>query len=341
MLEAMQSWHCVDSGEEIMLPRMSLCRTLGTVSLAVAFVLASPTLAGTPAQPVKIEKPQAWKGVSQVVIGQFSVVFLTKKVDYDGGGFLASGNSAKAIGHLSGVNDADFLAITNAVYADFQAQLGQHGITIADDAGFRADKYYAKIKPEEQGNTASVPLKKQDKADGRVFWPEALGRNTNVMLPLRLMDMNMGNAYTAEYNYARTSGTPVLNVVYYVDFAKPAKSDGGGLFQSIKVSAGLAISQFGTQLMLVGADGKMTKMLLQVPMEEGGDFANVEDITSGLTKATRVASVLGAGVFGGSSGTMSSRFDYRVTSPTEYAAKTQSAATKVSDLFIRQMESLR
>jgi hypothetical protein len=318
-----------------------LRRGMTTLSLGAALVLASPIGAGASAQPVKIEKPQAWKGVSQVVIGQFSVVFLTKKIDYDGGGFLASGNSAKAIGQLSGVTNEDFLTITNAIYADFQKQLGQHGIAITNDAGFRADKYYAKVKPEEQGNNASVPLKKQDHADARVFWPEALGRNTNVILPLRMMDMNMGNAYTAEYNYARTSGTPVLNVVYYVDFAKPAKSDGGGLFQSIKVSAGLAISQFGTQLMLVGTDGKMTKMLLQTPIEEGGDFANVEDVTSGLTKVTRVASVLGAGVFGGSTGTMSSRFDYRVTNPADYAAKTQSAATKASDLFIRQMESLR
>jgi hypothetical protein len=319
----------------------SLRRAVGAFSLGLALAMAAPATAGNPPQPVKIEKPQAWKGISQVVIGQFSVVFMTKKIDYDGGGFLASGNAGKAIGHLSGVTNEQFLAITNAIYADFQTQLGQHGVTIADDAGFRADQYYSKINPEVQGNNASVALKKQDHADALVFWPEAIGRNTNVMVPLRLMDMNMGRAYTAEYNYAKTSGTPVLNVVYYVDFAKPAKSEGGGLFQSLKVTAGLAISQFGSQFMLMGADGKVTRMLLQTPIEEGGEFANIEDVTSGLTKATRVASVLGSGIFGGSSGTMSSRFNFQVTLPDEYAAKTQAAANRTSDLFIRQMESLR
>lgn len=318
---------------------MTILPSIAALSLGMSSVLATPAIAG--GDPVKIERPQSWKGINQVVIGQFSVVFFTKKVDYDGGGFLSSGNSAKAIGQLSGVTNEQFLAITNGIYADFLSQLGQHGITVADDAGFRADHYYAKIRPEVQGNNASVPLKKQDHADALVFWPEALGRNTNVMVPLRLMDMNMGNAYTAEYNYAKTSGTPVLNVIYYVDFAKPAKSDGGGLFQSIKVSAGLAISPFGSQFMLVGADGKMTRMLLQTPMEEGGDFADIEDITSGLTKATRVASVLGAGIFGGGSGTMSSRFNYHVTDPATFAAKTQSAATRTSDLFIRLMEANR
>ena len=157
----------------------------------------------------------------------------------------------------------------------------------------------------------------------------------------------MGRTYTAQYDYARTAKVPVLNVVYFVDFAKPAKSSGGGLFQSIKVSAGLALSQFGTQIALIDTNGKMAKISLAVPIEEGGDFAHITDVTSGLTKAVRVASVLGGafGRFGGFGGGgrsgMSERFDYAVTDPKAYGEKSVSAATKATDLFLRQMEELR
>ena len=301
---------------------------------------SAPIAAGAP-QPVKIEKPQAWAGVNQVVIGQFSVVFLTKKVDYDGGGFLAAGGKAKATGYLTGLADADYRKITDAVYADFLAQLGQHGISVVGDSGLVADPYFAKVKPEAQANKVDVQFKKGDHADGLAYWPSQLGRNTNALLTLRMMDGNMVNAYTGEYNFARTAHVPVLNVVYVVDFAKPAKASGGGLLQDVSVSAGLALSQFGSQFALMGTDGKLTRMLLQVPIEEGGDFAEIKETTSDVSKGLHVASVIGAGLFGGKSGGMSAKFDYRVTDPVLYGTKTQSVSQRGSDLFIRQMEALR
>jgi H+/Cl- antiporter ClcA len=56
---------------------------------------------------------------------------------------------------------------------------------------------------------------------------------------------------------------PVLNVVYYIDFAKPASTSGGGLLQSVKVTSGLALSQFGSQFALIGTDGKLTAFSLK------------------------------------------------------------------------------
>jgi hypothetical protein len=295
------------------------------------------------ALPIKTEKPESFKGVNQVVIGQFTVAFLTKKIDYDGGGFLAASAEGKAIGHLSGLSPADYQKTTDAIYTDFTKQLAAHGITIADGSGLKANKYYAKVKQEAQGETVDIALKKKDHADAVAYWPTALGRNDNALLQLRLMDMNAGNTYTAQYDYARTAKVPVLNVVYVVDFAKPAKSDGGGLFQTVKASAGLAVSQFGTQVGLMDTNGKMAKILLVTPIEEGGDFANIKETTSGLTKAVRIAGVLGGGLGLGSGGRMgmSARFDYNVTDPAQYGEKAVSAATKTSDLFVRQLEALR
>lgn len=320
-------------------------RKFRTLILSAA-AIAALTIGGSPlaakeAQPLKVEKPLVFKGLNQVVIGQFTVAYFTKKIDYDGGGFLAASNKGKAIGHLSGVSATDFQSTTDAIYADFTKQLAERGITIVDPAGLIANKYYAKIKQEPQGEDIKVTLKKEDHADAVAYWPTQLGRTDNALVPMRLMDMNMGHTYTAQYDYARTAKIPVLNVVYYVDFAKPAQSSLGGLLQSIKVSAGLAVSQFGTQMALMDTTGKMSKISLAVPIEEGGDFANIRETTSGVTKAVQIASVLG--VFGRGSKLLmaSARFDYQVVDPKGYSDKAVSAATKATDLFLRQIEALR
>lgn len=320
-------------------------RTLRTVILSVAAIAALTigvsSLAAKEAQALKVEKPLVFKGLNQVVIGQFTVAYFTKKIDYDGGGFLAASNKGKAIGHLSGVSATDFQSTTDAIYADFTKQLAARGITIVDPAGLIANKYYAKIKQEPQGEDIKVTLKKEDHADAVAYWPTQLGRTDNALVPMRMMDMNMGHTYVAQYDYARTAKVPVLNVVYYVDFAKPAQSSLGGLLQSIKVSAGLAVSQFGTQMALMDTTGKMSKISLAVPIEEGGDFANIRETTSGITKAVQIASVLGVFGRGGKPMMASARFDYQVVDPKGYSDKAVSAANKASDLFLRQIEALR
>ncbi len=319
------------------------------LALAALSLLSLPQmLRAAEKVPVKVEKPESFKGLSQVVIGQFTVAFFTKKVDYDGGGFASVSDKGKAIGHLSGVSPAEFQATTDAIYADFLKQLAARNIAVVDGAAMTAGKYYAKVKTEAQGEKIDVVLKKQDKADAMAYWPTALGRNNNVLVPMRMMDMSMGHMYTAEYDYARTAKVPVLNVIYFVDFAKPAKSSGGGLFQTLDVKAGLAISPFGTQMGLMDTNGKMAKILLVQPIEEGGDFANINETTSAVTKGMRTAGML-AGAFGGLkglgnknlAGDLSARFDYAVVDPATYAQKTISAAGKTSDLMIRQIEALR
>ena len=307
----------------------------------------------------RVEKADSFKGVTQVVIGQFSVAFMTKKVDYDGGGFLSQSDKAKAVGNLTGVSNEDFQRITDASYADFLKQLAAHGVTVVDPAGMTANKYYAKVKSEAQGEKVSVALKKDDKADALAFWPSQLGgRNNNMFLNLRLFDMNMSNTYTAQYDYARTAKVPVLNVVYYVDFAKPATANGGralgGLLQTITVKAGLAVSPFGTQATLMDTNGKLAKLSLNTAVEEGGDFANIVETTSAINKATRTAGAIGGmlGHFGGGLGgagrlasnmnsQLSAKFEYQVTDTKAFGEKVLSASAKTSDLVLRQMEAMR
>lgn len=318
--------------------------TLGTTSYSSAGVLALG--GGKSIGAFKVEKAESFKAVSQVVLGQFTVVYLTKKVDYDGGGFLATSDVGKATGFLTGLSPTDYQTTTDAIFADFKTQMAAHGVSFVDTAGLHANQYYAKVKPEAQGSKVDVVQKKDDHASGVAYFPTQLGNTDNALLSFRAFDMNPSRTYTAQYDYARTAKIPVLNVVYYVDFAKPAKSSAGGLLASINVKAGLAMSQFGSQMALMDTKGKMAKINLATPIEEGGDFATITETTSGATKAVQAASVVNnifgvIGKRGGGALTMSAKFDYNVTNPADYSSKVFAAATRLSDLFARQLEDLR
>ncbi|MFM2098596.1 MAG: hypothetical protein RLZZ366_135 [Pseudomonadota bacterium] len=320
---------------------------LVTPSLAPAGLFEIPIGQGKASGAFRVQGENSFKGVSQVVIGQFTVAYMTKKVDYDGGGFLATGQEGKSTGYLTGLSPADYQRTTDAIFEDFKKQLASHGISVADPAGLVADKYYGKTKQEAQGGKVDVTLKKKDHADALAYWPTQLGRADNALLNMRMFDTNMANHYTAQYNFARTAKIPVVNVVYIVDFAKPAKSSGGGLFQDIKVTAGLAMSQFGSQLALMDTSGKMAKINLAVPIDESGSFASIRETTSKVAKVARVASVLG-GAFGGFGkiggspiGEMSAKFDFEVTDPAAYGEKALAAGIKLTDLYVRQLEALR
>ncbi len=330
-------------------------RPLTTAMAMAAFVAPTLSTAGLISIPInqgkasgafRLQSEGSFKGVSQVVLGQFTVVYLTKKVDYDGGGFMATSDVGKATGFLTGLSDTDYQKTTDAIFADFKTQMAAHGISFVDPAGLHANKYYAKVKPEVQGSKVDVVQKKDDHASGVAYFPTQLGHTDNALLAFRMFDTNPANTYTAQYDYARTAQVPVLNVVYYVDFAKPAQSEAGGLLASIKVKAGLAMSQFGTQIALMDTKGKMARINLATPIEEGGDFATITETTSGVTRAVQAASVVNnifgvVGRRGGGALTMSAKFDYKVTDPAAYGEKALAAAIKLSDLYARQLEGLR
>ena len=323
---------------------MSLKNNLIVASAAIAVSLANASFASAAEGPVpqvatvKVDRPQSFQGISKVVIGQFSVAFFTKKVDYDGGGFLAVSAEGKAIGELSGVGPEDFQTSTDAIYADFQSQMAARGIAIEDRAGLMANSYYAKVKPYPQGSKVFTMLKKKDKADAVAYGPTALGAPANALLQSGMFDFGMGALNTAEYVYAKESGIPVLNIVYFVDFAGPAKSRDGGLFQSLKITAELAISPFGSRVNMVDPKGKQGNLLLTSAINEGGEFATVRDRTTGLDKGVRSAMAIGGALFGGfGAGNLSKKFDFTVTDQAGFRAKAIAAGVRANTAFIGQL----
>lgn len=337
----------------------NLCRTVTITGATLPLVMASaPCPAGLIGNainkslnshgdgPVYYDHQESFKGLNQAVIGQFSVVFFTKKVDYDGGGFLSDGSS-KAIGQLSGLAEPDYQKITDALYVQFKARLAAGGVTLVDPAAYYASKYHQKVTSEPNGHSVIVPLQDQDSADGVAYWPSELSYRENMAIALRMMDGHMRDVYTAQYAYAREAKVPVLNVVYVVDFAGPAKTEGGGVFQSINVTSQLAISPRGSQVQLMDASGKVGKIILNKPVIEGGDFADISDITSGLSKASQAASTAfnvfkgGLGALTNKGSRMDRRFQYAVTDPAAFAGMTVKAGTKTTDIFVQQLQTLR
>ena len=120
------------------------------------------------------------------------------------------------------------------------------GVTIVAPDAYYASQYYQKVQSEEQGHKVTIPLQDKDTAEGVAYWPSSMPHRDNMALALRFMDFGQSNVYTAQYAYARAARVPVLNVVYVVDFAAPAKSSGGGILQTIKSTAELAVSNRGS-----------------------------------------------------------------------------------------------
>ena len=301
--------------------------------------------------PVYFERQASFKGANQVVLGQFSVAYFTRKVDFVGGGFLSQG-SAKTTGTLTGLSEADYQAMTDSIYADFKAKLAASGVMIVDPTAYYASKYYQKVKSEPQGQRVLVPLQDDDKADAIAYWPTELARHDNMGFVLRIFDGNLRDTYTAQYDYARTAKIPVLNVMFVVDFAGPSSTEGGGLFQSVKVTSQLAISNRGSQIQLMDTTGKVGRIVLNQALVEGGDFAEITDVTSKFNKAAESAQLIGGALLagGGISGKlgsltkgqqMSRSFAYKVTDAKRFDDLTIHAGNLATDVFVQQLTGIR
>jgi hypothetical protein len=125
---------------------------------------------GPPGGSVKVSKPENFKGVSQVVIGQFSVGYFVKNVNYGDNAVFSSASGVKTVGDLSGVDAATFQATTDAVYDAFKKQLAARGIAVVEPAAYLSNPNRVRLKPYEQGIGAKVQLAESDHAEGLHRW---------------------------------------------------------------------------------------------------------------------------------------------------------------------------
>jgi hypothetical protein len=296
---------------------------------------------------VAVSTPASFSGVTQVVIGQFTVVYLNKNVNYGDNAVYSSASGVKTVGTLAGVEAATFQATTDAVFETFKTQMAAHGIAVVDSQAYVTNQYRIKAVPEAQGVSTRVQLPDAQHSEGTVYWPSQLGRRDNAFVITTapggmMMNSGVGASISwisaGEKDFAKTSGIPVMNVHLIVDFAEPLRTAGRFSGTEVQSGARIAISNYGTQVTLMrGTESAMSggaKMVLQSPIVEIGNFASAgARETNGVGRA--IGAMAGLNVMG------QARFSFNVSDQNAYKTTVLGATSQATELFAGQMQSLR
>lgn len=317
---------------------------------ALAFALAVPAGAKT-AEPVKVTSANVVKGAQRVTIGQFTIGFLIERKDSTkaGGGLMGGGYGGRSTvrSTLSGYTAEELQRIADAAYLDFAAQLAAAGFEVTDRSGLAAYPALTKVSAEPGPKEMTTITGRDDKA-------KVLFVSASQTAPLRLLagdvvasgfgamglimsgTQTMG-AFTA---YAKDNDTRVVNVVYYLDFAK--SDEYGGWFRSssaVSVSGSLAMMADQSKLSLIGANYKSATLALAQPVAVGGDFFRKEDAMSGAEKTSNAIGNA-IGLLGGVGTNSSKKFTF-TPEPGAYEAGAGRLTTEANQVLVQKLASLR
>lgn len=320
-------------------------------AFAAAMLVVTPAQAARETEPIKVTSPKNLTGTQRVVIGQFSIGFIIERKDSTkaGGGLMGSGFGGRSTvrSTLGGYTPEELQQITNTAYDDFVAKLTAAGFEVADRAALAAAPAIARETGEAAPREFTTVTGRDDKAKVMVV-------GASQSAPLRIMPgdvmaggfgaigMNIasGRVLGAQSTYAKETGTRVINVIYYIDFAN--SEEYGGWFRSssaVKVNGSLALIPDYSKLTVVAPDYKTGVLTLKDPVAVGGDFFEKEDTMSGAEKASnRVANVIG---FIGGVGTNSSKKFSFTARPGAYVAGVGQATSEANAAMAQKLASLR
>lgn len=323
---------------------------MAAFAAAMSLSFAMP-LAAKEAEAVKVTSAKNIQGAQKVVIGQFTIGFLVERKDSAkaGGGLTGSGFGGRSTvrSTLAGYTPEELQQIADTAYDDMVAQLGAAGFEVVDRAELAAYPALVKVKGEPAPRQMTTVTGRDDKA-------EVLFVSASQTAPLRLMVGDVAStgfgamgvimagtqAAGAFSNYARETDSRVLNVVYYLDFAK--SDEYGGWFRNtsaVNVDGSLAMMPDYSKLSLIGPNYKTASLALAEPVAVGGDFFEKEDTMSGGEKASNaVANVIG--LIGGVGTNSSKKFTFTAR-PGEYAAGVVKLAKEANQVLAQKLASLR
>lgn len=322
-----------------------------TAAIAVAMLFAVPAQAAKEQEAIKVTSAKNLAGTQRVVVGQFSIGFIIERKDSakSGGGIMGSGFGGRSTvrSTLAGYTPEELQQITNTAYDDLVAKLTAAGFEVADRAALSAVPAIVRETGEAAPREFTTVTGRDDKAKVMVV-------GASQTAPLRIMPgdvmvggfgaigMNMaaGRVLNAQSIYAKETGTRVINVIYYIDFAN--SEEYGGWFRTtsaVQVNGSLALIPDYSKLTVVGADYKTGTLTLKDPVAVGGDFFDKEDTMSGAEKTTnRVANVIG---FLGGVGTNSSKKFSFTARPGAYVAGVGQATSEANAAMAQKLATLR
>jgi hypothetical protein len=321
--------------------------------LAVAALIAGPgvALAAKAKDPVKVTSPKNIKGTQKVVIGQFTMGFLIERKDSAkaGGGMLGSGYGGRSTvrSTLAGYSPDDLQAIADAAHDDLVAKLVAAGFEVVDRAGLAAHPAYAKSKAEPGPKEMTTITGRDDKAN-------VLFVSSSQTAPLRLvagdvvagglsamgMIMNGTQVVGGASTFAKDTGTNVINVIYYVDFAD--SDEYGGWFRNssaVSVKGSLALLPDQSKLSVIGPNYKSASLALADPVAVGGDFFDKADSMRGGEK-TMNAIGNAIGMLGGVGTNSSKKFTFTAR-PGTYVPGAKQAAFDANEVLVGRLAALR
>ncbi|HEY1096640.1 MAG TPA: hypothetical protein VGF14_05315 [Alphaproteobacteria bacterium] len=295
--------------------------------------------------------PEAFKGTNDVVIGAFSVGFLTQKTDSAkaGGGLLGNGMGGKSTAHsnLNGINDATLQSITDKAYDAFLKDLKAAGYNVVDRSTLLNNKDFAETKDYESPYEDTTGGIFSRGTITKYFAPSSFNGKMKVFMgdiPALSGGFAFGNPMTAAATIADKGGPRIIHAVYLVDFAN-AEGYGGWArtSSSIAVGQGLTVVPEGTKIGIIGGQAgtfssKIGVVALGQPVTSDKPFADVTDATTGTDKTMQgVANVIG--VLGGV-GTNATRNYEFAARPADYTAAANDAITDARGALIKKMKSL-
>ena len=324
------------------------------IGFAIAVALLGSPLAASAKEreAIKVSGPKNAAGLTDLVIGSFSVAFIRQKTD---AAFAGSKNQFKAMGSivkstLSGVGAPEFQAITDAAYADFVARLGAAGFKLQDRAGLVADKAMAKVRYVPSGAEGTLQFGKDAKAKAVFFAPGAFGSNAimdgeiSAGAPQGLGGIMGSFAAMAPLQgkvmFAVTNKQPVINVVYVIDYADAERYGGTYAIQaSVTTRASLAVVETLSKVDTYNAKGATTSLVLAAPIGVGGDFGDLADTT---TAGQKVDNVLGS-LIGGLAGVGTNTYKSLTftADPAQYRTGAIDAVQQANARFVERLVAIR
>lgn len=298
---------------------------------------------------IEVNSAKAFAGAKNVVIASFKVGFNESKnmnKQAGGSGFMSRGFGGRSTGlvKLEGITPDVMQKITDKAYDDFVKQLAAKGYTVMPRSTFTSHEAYQGTKeydfPYKDDNSGLF----SSYGVGTYYSPKAIGNKQPVFLgEIDGVTGGFGfsNPMNAVAKFGKETGTHVLNVTYFVDFAGASGSAG---FTTSSISVGQVMS-VDKGILGIGSGHQGTfssgvgSLTLGQPIGSSIQFATVENKTSaaevGLETSINIISALAG------SGTNQTREFVFKANPARYTEAALDVLGRANTSLTNKMAELR
>lgn len=295
------------------------------------------------------------RGLKRVAIGTFDVEFATKgsssaSATAIGSNANGTNNRANASTYmaLAGVNEADFQAIVDQLYARFVADLGAAGLEVVPTATVVAAPSYVKMagsgKPGPHAKSGGRESSVVVTAEGRPVVGVSLATKGGGLAALGNFSAITSTMFSGP-DIAKDLDATVLNVRMVVRFVDMKSSDSSFLSRmsgdaSVQSKLSPTIAAGDTMVTIYSPQGGGV-FTLQSPIQiNPAAFVGIKDVTSTSSKATMVGLAVLSMAMGKSDSNSIKELE-AVADPVRYRELVGGGLGEVGSMMVEQLKTLR